>query len=139
MEIDQPVQVLATFTPGFGKGRSRTLAGEAEPQAVRRVRQLTGLLKQLHSETAHQTGLRPDEVAVISHKDVIERLRDLGVLSETNSTWWGRELGTNDLEDCKLLVVAGLPTPPPEGWREIYERDRALAILAGAPRAEWPE
>jgi hypothetical protein len=139
VEIDQPVQVLATFAPGFGKGRSRALAGEAEPQATRRVRQLVGLLAQVHAETARQTGLRPDDIAVISHKDVIERLRESGVLSETNSTWWGRELGTNDLENCRVLVIAGLPTPPPEGWREIYERDRALAIMAGAPRAEWPE
>jgi len=139
VKMDQPVQVLATFAPGYGKGRSRALAGEAEPQAARRVRQLVGLLKQMHAETARQTGLRPDEIAIISHKDAIERLRESGALSEANSTWWGRELGTNDLENCRLLIVAGLPTPPPEGWREVYERDRALAILAGAPRAEWPE
>ncbi len=124
-----PVTVRRDSTRGWGRGRGR--AG-ATRRAEREAWELVVRARKMH---------RPGRArpVILTHKPWAELIVSRGWWPKHDVGWWGADERAHDRWAGRDMLIAGVPTLSPEAAEDLYRADRALALAAGAPEADWPE
>ncbi|MGC8513836.1 MAG: hypothetical protein ACP5P1_12505 [Acidimicrobiales bacterium] len=130
-DIHPPVPVTVRRDSSRGWGRGRSGAG-ATRRAQREAWELVVRARKMHKPGR----ARP---VILTHKPWAELIASRGWWPKHDVGWWGADERAHDRWAGRDMLIAGVPTLSPEAAEDLYRADRALALAAGAPEADWPE
>ena len=135
IRIEQPNLYIEMDASLF---RGRT--GLREPEAAAKAAQY---LEDLCLRVC-ESGVAPEDLAVITHKPIemaiVERslAKNRGISFPKIGHWGAHERGHNDYKTSKVLILDGVPVPPPDVCFTAYETSRLwLEYAKGGDLKGW--
>ena len=93
-------------------------------------------IAQIARDQFKETGRRP---AILTQKPWALLIVERGWWPEELVGWWEADDVAHNKWKGRDIIIAGLPLTAPDDTAMHYLMDRAFALWAGAPAADWPE
>lgn len=130
IDLHPPLQVTVwrDSTRSWARGRAK--------RARRLEQEAWEIVCRAHKLSARRGGRRP---VILTHKPLARLIEHKGWWPPEDVGWWGADDKAHNRWVARDMVIAGVPMLSPGAAENLYRADRAMAIFAGAPEAQWPK